>query len=572
MKEFLDKIAQLSSIEEILFLSQEGEPLYTHSRKEYLDGRAGQWQRIIEQLDDPYSADFIFESGRYHLIRLPIGTLLFGLKDEEHLHTIKNGCDTVREKLKDTSIRRNVLLRMLTENKQNLEPQYIRGLQSVAGSEVADVLIPLLNSSDALPSATRDSAVAAICQVLGHCRSNEALAALQSYAVYQEESGSRDLEALHAAKVAIAQLELDNLGLPDINGIELDFAPIAPPEISTSGATDSPSPQDQHIESLIRQDRKDEAVPLIMDAIRDHAEKKNFVEAARYRKLLMETDSMALREIISSAEIIEEEKASSINDALLKIWSELIQSLSMDAFTALYQVTRPRNSSVGEIIVEQGDFLSNLFFVNSGRVQLYTTKDGKAIPFQTVEEGEIFGAEPFFDISVWTVSARSLGANLSVLTWKGLASLKEGYPSLQNNLKEYCSRLVSNHASFFEKSSVTRRKYERFGLGGKATMELLDFTGSDTGQTASGELLDISQGGVAFVVRFQRQEFANDLLGKHVNISLQPDSSDIPLKRSGQVRAIRSHSVAGQKCSIHIQFDEILSAAEVKQALTGKAH
>ena len=571
MKEFLDNIAQLSSIEEILFLNQEGEPLYTHGRRDDSDGRTDQWQSIIEQLDDPKSADFIFESGRYHLVRLPIGTLLFGLNNQEHLDTIKNGCDTVGEKLKDTSIRRNVLLRLLTDNRQNLQPQHIRGLQSVADAEVADVLIPLLNSSDTLPVAHRDSLVAAICRVLGHCRSSEALTALQAYVRYQRESESSDHEAMHAAKVAIAQLKLDNLGLSDSNGIDLDFAPISQPEVLASAETDSPSPQDQHIDLLIRQNRKNEAIPLIMEAIREHAEKKNFSEAERYRKLLMDTDSMAQREIIGSAEVIEEEKASSINDALLATWNGLIQALSMEAFTALYQVTRPRSSSVGEIIAEQGDFLSNLFFVNSGRVQLYTSKDGRIIPFRTVEEGEIFGVEFFFDISVWTVSAKSLGASLSVLTWKGLSSLQEGYPSLQSNLIDYCGRFLLDHATIFEKPSISRRKYKRYAMTGRATMELLDFTGNATGQTASGDILDISQGGVAFIVEFQRKEYANDLLGKHIKVSMQPERSDLRFQRNGQIKAIRCHNIAGQECSIHIEFDEILSTEEVQQARTGKA-
>ena len=224
-----------------------------------------------------------------------------------------------------------------------------------------------------------------------------------------------------------------------------------------------------------------------------------------------------------------------------------------------------RFSTTEEIIAEQGDFLSNLFFVNSGRVQLYTSNNGKDTPFKTVEEGEIFGADSFFDISVWTYNAKSLGANLSVLTWKRLASLNKDYPALQSNLLEYCSRFRTDSA-YFGKPSTSRRKYERKKLAGRATMELLSMTGDETGQVARGDLLDISQGGVAFVLRFHRKEYATDLLGKHVKVIIRPDNSITPLKKSGMVKAVRSHDSAGNDYSVHLEFDELLGATEVSQA------
>ena len=568
MKSFLNKIAQLSSVQQVLLMDLEGDLLYSFPSATANNGpsQLTDWQKLIEDLGNPETADFAFENGRFYLIRLELGNLLVGVSHDQHVDTIKEGCSTVRDKLKDDSIRRNVLIRMFTEHRRAIKPQFIKGLKSVAGPEVASVLVPFLNSADLLPIDSRSSLVQATCEVLGLCRATDALDALHAYLQTQQNSAAEDKQAIKAAQIAIAQLELDNVDLSSLSSQHRNFDLPADRQL-TPNVTERKdlSQDDKKIQDLIEQDKKTEAISLIMDLIRDNAEKKDFAEAERYRQMLLATDSMALREIISAAEIIQEEKSASINETLLSTWEDLIRELSLEEFSALYYATRPRNSTTEEIIAEQGDFLSNLFFVNSGRIQLYTSRNGRDTPFKTVEEGEIFGADSFFDISVWTYSAKSLGATLSVLTWKRLASLKEDYPALQNNLVEYCSRFRTN-SDYFEKPSTSRRKFERKKLSGRATMELLSVTGDETGQVARGDLLDISQGGVAFVLRFHRKEYATDLLGKHVRVIIRPDNSISPIQKSGMVKAVRCHDFVGNDYSVHLEFDEILGATEVSQA------
>ena len=572
MKSFLNKIAQLSSVQQVLLLDLEGELLYSFppGSSSNTSFKTADWQKLITDIGTPNTADFTFENGRFYLIRLKIGNLLVGVNHDQHIKTIKEGCSAVRDKLKDDDIRRNVLLRMFTEHRGTQKPQFIRGLKSVAGPEVADVLIPFLNTSDQLPEDSRAPLIAAVCEVLGLCRTKASLKALKSYLQNGASGIGRDPETKKAAQVAIAQLELDNVG--EIR--ETAVGDMSLPQQIYPAPDRGPrelSADDQKIRSLIAQDKKSEAINLIMGLIRDKAEKKDFAEAERYREMLLATDSMALREIISAAEIIEEEKSASINETILSTWAELIQALSLEEFSALYYATRPRNSTAEEIIAEQGDFLSNLFFVNSGRIQLYTTRNGRDTPFKTVEEGEIFGADSFFDISVWTYNAKSLGASLSVLTWKRLAALKEDYPALQNNLLEYCNRYRTN-PSYFEKPSNSRRIYERKKINGRATMELLGVIGDETGQVARGDLLDISQGGVAFVLRFHRKEYALDLLGKNVKVIIRPDNSIAPLQKNGMVKAVRCHDFVGNDYSVHLEFDELLGATEVSQATAKSSH
>ncbi|NNF45482.1 MAG: cyclic nucleotide-binding domain-containing protein [Desulfofustis sp.] len=572
MKSFLNKISQLSSVQHLLLFDLEGELLYSFPSvsSSNVSLQTAGWQELIEDLGTPETADFAFENGRFCLFRLLIGTLLVGVSHDEHVRTIKEGCSTVRDKLKDEVIRRNVLIRMFTEHRRAIKPQYIKGLKSVAGPEVADILVPFLNTADQLPVDTRSSLISVTCEVLGLCRTKAALEAIKDYLHDSESINARDPVTTTAAQIAIAQLEMDNVAPPgDTRAI--DLITVSPEKAEVETEKHGASPEDRKIHTLIDQNKKTEAISLIMDMIRDHAEKKDFAEAERYREMLLATDSMALREIISSAEIIEEEKSAAIDETLITTWDDLIQALSLEEFSALYHATRPRNSAAQEIIAEQGDFLSNLFFVNSGRIQLYTARNDRDTPFKTVEEGEIFGADSFFDISAWTYNARSLGANLSELTWKRLAELKVDYPTLQDNLLEYCNRFRTNPA-YFDKPSTSRRKYERRKLSGRATMELLGMTGSETGQVARGDLLDISQGGVAFVLRFHRKEYALELLGKHVKVIIRPDNWLAPLQKNGMVKAVRCHDLISNDYSVHLEFDDLLGAAEVSQAAAKSDH
>jgi len=571
MKAFLDKVSQLASVKEVVLLNPEGELLYLHPVDSGGDisRQIKQWQEIITSLNQPDSVDFMFEHGRYYLTRNAVGNLLIGMGSDEQLKIIKDGCTAVREKLKDNSIRKNVLLRMFSDSRKRLRPAHISMLQLVAGPEVVKALSPILENADRIHSGRGRNLIVAACQVLGHCRTTEALKALRKYlGTYETNAAHRD--GVQAARIAVAQLELDKLDASPAQTQQLDFPVSAPVSKTTAPEFIAQSPEDQKIKALVEQGSKAEAVALIMQSIRKCSAEKDFSEAERYRQMLIGTDSMALREIISAAEIIEEEKSSSLSDTIIATWDSLIEELSLEEFSALYFASEPENTRAHETIVEQGDFLSNLYFVNSGRVQLYTTKNGREVVYKTVEEGEIFGADCFFDISVWTVSARSLGASLSVLTWERLAALKQDYPAVQNNLLKYCDRFRGDH-QFFQKPSTSRRKHERKRLDGRATMEVLDESGSKTGQVARGDLLDISQGGVAFVLRFHKKEYATDLLGRQVDVTIKPEHSANVIQRSGLVKAVRCHDFVGNDYSVHLQFDGTIDATDVSQAAAKKS-
>ena len=97
-------------------------------------------------------------------------------------------------------------------------------------------------------------------------------------------------------------------------------------------------------------------------------------------------------------------------------------------------------------------------------------------------------------------------------------------------------------------------------------MELVASDGSGTGQVARGELLDISQGGISFVLRFHRKEYATELLGRNIKMVIRPENSLSPIERTGKVKAVRNYDFVGNDYSVHVEFDSIMRPTEVANA------
>jgi CRP-like cAMP-binding protein len=481
MNSFLNKIAQLDSIREVILLSLQGGLLFYRQVgiSVIIGGEIDRWNEIINDLGRPPTADFVFSEGRYYLHSTDVGYLIVGMTNDKSLKKIRVACENVQEKLVDSNVRKKVLLKMLAEGEEMTKPHLVNALNTLAEAEISQV---------------------------------------------QNRS--------------------------------VKVQPLA----------DGSNPEDQQVKELLDKGQKGQAISLIMQLIEDNAKAKCFHRAEDLRNRLMQIDSMALLESIRAAEIIEEEKSASISNEYLLIWKELVNTLSPEEFASLYHAMTEKNYADGEMVVNQGEFHSTLFFVNSGRIQISAVSQGREVPIKVVGPGEILGGDTFFDVSVWTVNVVSKGASLSLLTWERLQSQKENCPALHSKLQDFCARFTSP-SKYFSKSSRTRRQFERKKAVGRVTIDLLDQHGRETGLAARGELLDLSRGGVALTLRFSKKKSAAALLGKKIRVNIRPDVASVVLLRIGKVMAVRCHDFIGNDYSLHIEFDSELSSAEIQQVV-----
>jgi CRP-like cAMP-binding protein len=213
-----------------------------------------------------------------------------------------------------------------------------------------------------------------------------------------------------------------------------------------------------------------------------------------------------------------------------------------------------------EIIVRQGAKQLNLFFVNSGKVKLYYENEGHEILVNTLETGEIFGAMAFFEASIWTLSAASIGTtDLSVLKSEHLKEWQEDFPGLEAKLYEF-SRDFEATDVFRSKSANDRRQYDRYPISGRVPAVLIDSEGKSIGVSSTVELTDISQGGISYLQRISQKENARFMLGRKAQILLPQGLKDTDVQYVvGDVLTVKPTYAVENDYSVHVRFNEPIS-------------
>jgi CRP-like cAMP-binding protein len=575
MNTFLNKISQLNSIHEVIFLSHFGEVLFYKKKQDGsqpTDAVIALWNDCIASLGKPQTMQLLFRKARYYLGCTDIGYVIVGMGAEASLANIKKVCANAREKLGDPVVCKKVLLKMLSDADERLKPQLINSLHPFADAEIAQSLMLLLEKEEQFDPQEKDRLLLSICRILGHCSSQDALVSLYKI-ISSTRADKRDVNSSveQAARISIRQLELDRSApakpaSPIIVGDSgsLNKGVRSPAGVREASGSLEILPEEYRIKESLANNKYDEAVDLLMQLIETAAGQNNFPVAERLRNWLIEIDPMSLMKIIHAAEIIEEAKTASINSEHLIVWQDLLQALSPEEFSSLYHALTPQKFPNRQMVVSQGDFFSFLLFVNSGRVQLYAVSQDREVSLKIVGPGEIMGAENFFEGSVWTVNARSLGAEISLLKRNKLQALQDSHPALQAKLLDFCKRGQTTN-TLFSRTKGNRRQFERKKITGRAIIVLLDGEGKETAIGARGDLIDISRGGLAFGLRFSKKENAMALLGKKIKVAIRSDLSPTSLLRKGLVMAIRCHDFVGNDYSVHVQFSTTLSVAELQQ-------
>lgn len=573
MISFLTKISQLTSIHDVILLSLQGDLLFYIKQRtpDVVDmKKSAYWNEIVTTLNKPKKAEFSFDKGYYYLHCLPIGYVIVGMHDVASLVKIKAACIDVQQKISSPGICKKILLEMLFSADDMEKPMIIKALTPYADIDVARVLISLLKDEEQFKSQAKNNLLLFICQALGYCSSHGAIQPLKNLLV-SHKKGER---IQNNATVKAAQLSLKQLAqsvdmvqpkMPAAKVEQSERENTPGPLITNTSKViiDSDLPERKQINDLLSNGQKSKAIAVVIQQIEISAEQKLFGRAERLRELLIQIDSMALMEIIRAAEIIEDAKKASIAKDHYVIWQQLTEILTQEEFVSLYHATSQQYYPNGEIIAKQGQSLPTLFFVNSGQVQLYAVSQDGDVPLKVVRKGEIIGAETFFEASVWTVNAKSLGAELSLLSLQKFKDLSTQYAGIDSKLSDYCARFQSA-GTLFKKTKKSTRRFDRTKTSGRVTYLLLDNQGKEMSIGAKGDLLDVSMGGVSLSIHSSKKQNAINLFGKKIRVKIQ---SGIPASWSmhdGVVRAVRNNDVIGNEYSLHVEFQNYLNSSEVQ--------
>ena len=305
------------------------------------------------------------------------------------------------------------------------------------------------------------------------------------------------------------------------------------------------------------------AVKLLFKLIVQCAREKNFTKAEELRESMLEVDPMALDEIISSAEIIEEEKSQSLDPIHMQIWSKLYDMLDPEEKNELFYSMKDAVLEINKPVFLQGKLNTNLYFINQGQLKMiYQDKAGDVLLY-SLGPGQLAGQENFFSNTVCTTSLVTLSnVNLKYLEKDALLKWKKEFPTLEQKLLDFCEGF-QNATALLQSKKMDRRALKRVKLSGKGIIQLLNREGEPIGKSFKGHLSDISVGGLSFEIRISKEETARLLLGRRINVAINY-SSRIPntgIDRNGIIVGV--YPFPFEDYSIHVKFDKMLDRSVI---------
>lgn len=307
----------------------------------------------------------------------------------------------------------------------------------------------------------------------------------------------------------------------------------------------------------------DGAVKLLYKMIVQCAREKNFTKAEKFRERMLEVDPMALNEIISSAEIIEESKSQSLDPIHMQIWSSLYDRLDMEEKNEIFYSMKDAALGVNQPVFLQGKLNTNLYFINQGQLKVIYQDKGGDVLLNTLGPGQLAGQENFFSNTICTTSLITLSnVNLKYLEKDALLKWKKEFPNLEQKLSDFCSGF-QNATDLLQSKKMDRRALKRIKISGKGIFKLLNRAGAQIGKSFKGDLADISTGGVSFEIRISKEETARLLLGRRINIAFNYAKSipNVTIDQNGIIVGIYPYPF--EDYSIHVKFDKMLDKSVI---------
>lgn len=346
-------------------------------------------------------------------------------------------------------------------------------------------------------------------------------------------------------------------------------------ETAQSGKTQpaQPTPQspkdplsirEEQIFQLAAAGNTEVAKKQLFDLVLSCARKKDFANAERLRERIYEIDPMALMEIIQSGEIIEQEKSESISENDLEIWTNLRRALAGDEFNSLYYSMEEKTYKPEETIVSQGTKNDELFFINMGGVRVSYMGGEKELFLKNLHAGQMAG-ENFFNASVWTVSLTAMQlTKILVLKRDKLNELEKKNPGIESKLRDYYNRTADIH-KMLQAKGMDRRVHDRHKLERRIQLQVVD----DKDRILSsfrGEMTDISQGGLSFIVRITKKENSRLLLGRNIKIGIPVAGRSDKVLR-GTIIGVQSFDLIMSDYSVHVKFASELELVSLQMIL-----
>ncbi|HID03575.1 MAG TPA: cyclic nucleotide-binding domain-containing protein [Desulfobacterales bacterium] len=276
--------------------------------------------------------------------------------------------------------------------------------------------------------------------------------------------------------------------------------------------------------------------------------------AESLHEALMAADTMALKQIVASAELIDKAKVAGIEKDHLRIWDELYEMLSSEEkgifFYSLVEKTLPPKS----ILLSQGSLNDRLFFIEQGHVAAIFTKEKINNLVLQVGKGGFVGEDTFFGMSVCTSSVVAESkVVVKILTKESVREWVDTAPGLYTKLESFC-RLHDRYEDAYQIKRQEKSRFQRVPVSGVVSADILNSEMKPTGKHFKASIGDVSRGGACFFIKSSRKEVAGSLLAKPLRMIFSIEDTDdlMEFMAIGNVVRIRFHME--NDYSVHVKF------------------
>ena len=292
---------------------------------------------------------------------------------------------------------------------------------------------------------------------------------------------------------------------------------------------------------------------------------REFVAANMVLEQLMTLSPESLEKVVRLEELIEKSQdhrwtqfrilTASLNpyfsEAEMKV---LVSAMSIEEYR------------VGEYIVQAGQADFCLYFILNGFLQMQWEQEGRNDFLKRLSKGESFGNGHFLDASLWTINVLTVApAKLAVLSINDFRRLLTRHPQLEDKMDEFC-RVGHTIPDLLKMSGEERRRFPRYPTHAAVQIVVLDIYGKKISRSLKGVLLDVSEGGIALLVRFASDSLVQSFLGRIVFSEIYTGGK-IALKCRGRVVSARAVDDEEQRYSLHLSLSEPLTRDEVELIL-----
>jgi len=460
------------------------------------------------------------------------------------------------------SARKSFLLKALHSVPPQLTGHVIALLGDIPGDSLVVPLADLLEVNSIYQNRHGEELQIAICDALGKIGSVKALPILKKIIGLntRPEMTREDIEAnlpLMAARNAVAMIGQGNKKIHQTKVKKVMGLSLAADHVSTKEAA---------IIRLAMSGDKKKAVRQLYELIGECAASNDIKNAERLRERYYEIAPTALNAIIRSGELIQQVQGDFIGRGFLDIWQDLRKNLTNAEFGAIYHELENQSLQPDELLVRQGSNNDKLFFINHGSIKVFYKQGQHEIFVKSLTCGEIAG-ENFFKSSIWTVGLRALTpSRVSILRRSSFNRWHNEFPGLKEKLLGFYNRSDDVH-NLLNKKGLSRRKYERYQMSRKVHMQMLDDDDKEIGSEFSGELFNISTGGLALRIRVTKQDRGRLFQDKTMRIDIPVGGDTPPLTVQGQVLAVHPFNLDQNDYLIHLIFDSQLPQKSLQMLL-----